>query len=150
MSYEGMRGSYFTTQRADKVEKTERELQKRVKKYDRELELKERARKLVLSKSLPEARARLQFLLRDRLGYRRGKLRTLVESLIRHKEGLFVHLTHRSMPHSNNLVENLIKQFVRRLKSIEGFRDVVTARGYLNLLVMCQRFKPYSDCTKTK
>jgi hypothetical protein len=51
------------------------------------------------------------------------------------------------MPYTNNQLEKLIKQYERRLKTIEGFGNNLDAvKGYLNLIGICHCFKPYMDC----
>ena len=58
-------------------------------------------------------------------------------------------LTHQEKPEisqNNNISENVNRQLMRRLKTIESFQSFVTAENYLNLYKNYLRFKPYTDC----
>lgn len=47
------------------------------------------------------------------------------------------------------MLENYIKQYERRLKTIEGFgEDMKVIEGYMNLMGICCCFKKYTDCRK--
>jgi transposase-like protein len=59
---------------------------------------------------------------------------------------LTVHYHHRGMPRTNNIAENTMRQLERRLKTVEGFGTVASARAYLNLLIGYLRTKPLTDC----
>jgi len=39
-----------------------------------------------------------------------------------------------------------MRQLERRLKTVEGFGTVASARAYLNLLIAYLRTKPFTDC----
>jgi len=59
----------------------------------------------------------------------------------------FVHLKYPYLPYTNNQLENLIKQYERRLRTIEGFvKNKQAIEGYLNLMAICYCFKPHTDC----
>lgn len=129
------------------IQALKKKILRQKKNYKKELFLRRKARILVLSNTLEKANNRFKSLLKLKSRYKQGKLATLIDSLIKHKGGLFEYLKHnKKMPSTNNLVENLIKQFAKRLKTIEGFGNINLARGYLNLLSLCYRFKPYTDC----
>ncbi|RLG28508.1 hypothetical protein DRN98_09520, partial [Methanosarcinales archaeon] len=64
-----------------------------------------------------------------------------------YKNNIFAHLKTPYLPTTNNQLENLIKQYERRLKTIEGFgKNKQAIEGYLNLMAICYCFKPYTDC----
>lgn len=58
---------------------------------------------------------------------------------------LTIHFFEKHIPRTNNIAESFIKQIKRRLKTIEGFGSHKTANGYLHLLAIFLRFKPYTD-----
>lgn len=83
---------------------------------------------------------------RRRWRYRRVGARKALHSLEIHKEQLLVHFDHPKLPRSTNLVENVIRNFERRLKTIESFRRKETAQGYLHLMAIQYRCTPFTDC----
>lgn len=63
-----------------------------------------------------------------------------------HWEGLCAHQLQAGIPRTNVAAENINKQIMRRLKTVEGFQTIQTATNYVRLLVLYLRFKPYTDC----
>lgn len=59
---------------------------------------------------------------------------------------LLTHQGHTEISKTNNIAENINRQFTRRLKTIESFQSIRTAENYLNLYKNYLRFKPYTDC----
>ena len=58
-------------------------------------------------------------------------------------------LTYKRVPKikkTNNIAENINRQLMRRLKTIESFKGFTSAENYLNLYKNYLRFKPYTDC----
>lgn len=49
---------------------------------------------------------------------------------------------------TSNMAETTIKQYERRLKSIEGFQSFPGLKNYINIFTMFLRFKKYTDCRK--
>lgn len=49
---------------------------------------------------------------------------------------------------TNNLAETTIKQYERRLKTMEGFQTSTTSKNFLNMFTVFLRCKPYTDCKK--
>lgn len=49
---------------------------------------------------------------------------------------------------TSNMAETTIKQYERRLKSIEGFQSFLSLKNYINIFTMFLRFKKYTDCRK--
>jgi len=76
--------------------------------------------------------------------------RLMIEFVARRWQSLTIHYHHPGMPSTNNIAENTIRQLERRLKTIEGFGTLRTARGYMNLLIAYLRMKPYTDCRGTR
>jgi transposase-like protein len=63
-----------------------------------------------------------------------------------HWDGLCAHQLQAGIPRTNVAAENINKQLMRRLKTVEGFQTIHTATHYVRLLVLYLRFKPYTDC----
>ena len=105
-------------------------------------------RMYVLSNTPQKVEIRLKKIkkLRSKFKDKNKKIYFLINSLIKYKENIFAHLKIPCLPYTNNRLENLIKQYERRLKTIEGFENNLKAtEGYLNLLGIYQCFKPYTD-----
>lgn len=66
----------------------------------------------------------------------------------RHLDKLLTHHGCPSIKKTNNIAENINRQFMRRLKTIESFQRLSYAENYLNLYKNYLRFKPYTDCRK--
>ena len=49
---------------------------------------------------------------------------------------------------TSNMAETTIKQYERRLKSIEGFQSFLGLKNYINIFTMFLRFKKYTDCRR--
>lgn len=60
--------------------------------------------------------------------------------------GLCAHQKDHRIARTNVLAENLNKQLMRRLKTVEAFQSFRTAYNYVQLLTLYLRFKPYTDC----
>ncbi|MEW6195043.1 MAG: hypothetical protein AB1521_07805 [Bacteroidota bacterium] len=67
----------------------------------------------------------------------------------RHLNKLLTHQRYPSVKKTNNIAENINRQLMRRLKTIESFQKFVYAENYLNLYKNYLRFKPYTDCRGT-
>lgn len=64
---------------------------------------------------------------------------------------LFTYRKIRNLPATNQQIENLIRYFNLRLKTINQFQDWKTAKHYLNALILSRRFTKFTDCRdKTK
>ena len=112
------------------------------------LKLRRYLRVYVLSNSLNKVDNRLMKLKRLRIKFKRQrKITNFLNMLIKYRDNIFCHLKYSYMPYTNNLLENLIKQYERRLKTMEGFgHDLNAIEGYLNLMAIYHCFKPYTDC----
>lgn len=84
-------------------------------------------------------------LLRELSRYNR-KYPKLCEFFDRHLEKLLTHQRVPAISKTNNIAENINRQLMRRLKTIESFQSFSTAENYLNLYKNYLRFKPYTDC----
>lgn len=82
----------------------------------------------------------------EKLKYYIIKYPKLGEFIIRHKNNLFVHQKYPDIKKTNNIAENINRQLMRRLKTIESFQKLRYANNYLNLYKNYLRFKPYTDC----
>lgn len=58
------------------------------------------------------------------------------------------HYVDGNIPQTNNLAETTIKQYERRLKTMEGFQTTTSSNNFLNLLTTFLRCKLYTDCKK--
>ena len=61
-------------------------------------------------------------------------------------DDLFTYLTIPQLPPTNQQLENLIRYFNLRLKTINQFHDWKTARDYCNALTLMRRFNKFTDC----
>jgi len=112
------------------------------------LTLRRYLRIYVLSNTPQKVEVRLKKIKKLRNKFRdKKKIYSLISSFIKYKENIFAHLKIPYLPYTNNQLENLIKQYERRLKTIEGFgKNKQAIEGYLNLMGISYCFKPYSDC----
>jgi hypothetical protein len=118
------------------------------RKHKEALTLRRYLRIYVLSNSLKKAEVRLKKIkkLRNKFKHKK-KIYNLITSLIKYKDNIFAHLKYPYLAYTNNQLENLIKQYEKRLKTIEGFgNNPKIIEGYLNLMGIYHCFKPYTDC----
>jgi transposase-like protein len=78
----------------------------------------------------------------------KGKYPKLFDFFNRHLYKLLIHQSHPVIKKTNNIAENINRQLMRRLKTIESFQKLSYAENYLNLYKNYLRFKPYTDCRK--
>jgi hypothetical protein len=118
------------------------------RKHKDTLTLRRYLRIYVLGNSFQKVETRLKKIKRLRAKLKpRKKVYNLITSLIKYKDNIFAHLKYPCLPYTNNQLENLIKQYERRFKTIEGFGNNYKAtQGYLNLMAIYHCFKPYTDC----
>jgi len=64
----------------------------------------------------------------------------------RHFDLLTNHLTIGGCPKTNNLIESYNKQLNGRLKTIQGFESLETAKRWLSAWVLRRRLTPFTDC----
>jgi len=127
------------------------------RKYEDILTLRRYLRIYVLSNTPQKVEIRLKKIKRLRIKYKdKKKIYNLLTNLIKYKDNIFAHLKTPFLPSTNNQLENLIKQYERRLKTIEGFgKNKQAVEGYLNLMAICYCFsarggsafgrKPHTD-----
>ena len=75
-----------------------------------------------------------------------AKYPKLIAFFERSLEKLLTHQKHPLIKKTNNVAENINRQLMRRLKTIESFQKLIYAENYLNLYKNYLRFKPYTDC----
>lgn len=75
-----------------------------------------------------------------------NKYPKLFDFFDRHLDKLLTHQRCPLVKKTNNIAENINRQLMRRLKTIESFQKFVYAENYLNLYKNYLRFKPYTDC----
>lgn len=78
-----------------------------------------------------------------------AKYPKLIAFFDRSLEKLLTHQKHPLIKKTNNVAENINRQLMRRLKTIESFQKLIYAENYLNLYKNYLRFKPYTDCRGT-
>jgi len=82
----------------------------------------------------------------DQKHYRGLYCFSMVELLKDNLGYLAPHYFDEQIPGTSNLAETTIKQYERRLKTIEGFQSAGGFKNYLNVFTMFLRFKKYTDC----
>jgi transposase-like protein len=102
-------------------------------------------RRVLYAPTYREALARWANFHRHRL-HRHRAHRQIVDFVGAHSQHLTVHYHHRGMPRTNNIAENTMRQVERRLKTVEGFGTLSSARAYLNLLIGYLTTKQFADC----
>lgn len=119
-------------------------------KYKLQLLARRYLRIYILSNTIQKAEQRLRRIKKLKVKFRRQrKIFNHINLLIKHKNNIFCYLNYNYMPYTNNTLENLIKQYEKRLKTIEGFgNNQKIIKGYLNLMAICYCFKAYTDCRK--
>lgn len=76
----------------------------------------------------------------------KSKYPKLFEFFNRHLDKLLTHQRCLLIKKTNNTAENINRQLMRRLKTIESFQKFVYAKNYMNMYKNYLRFKPYTDC----
>jgi transposase-like protein len=107
--------------------------------------LRRSIRRVLFAATYRQALSRWANFHRHRL-HRHSAHRQIVDFIGARWQQLTVHYHHRGMPRTNNIAENTMRQLERRLKTVEGFGTLSSARGYLNLLIGYLRTKPFTDC----
>lgn len=140
------RGSTASVQRTwEEVIKGHAEL-KRLRLEMQPVELLRRAvRRILGASSYRVARARWAAFHRHPLRGQKAH-QQIIDYITPRWRHLTVHYHHHGMPATNNIAENTMRQLERRLKTIEGFGHVESAKGYVNLLIAYLRAKPFTDC----
>lgn len=67
--------------------------------------------------------------------------------LLKVPDDLFTYQTIKCLPWSNQQIENLIRYFNLRLKTLNQFHDLKYAKSYLNTLTLMRRFTRFTDCS---
>jgi transposase-like protein len=107
--------------------------------------LRRAIRRVLCAATYRQALSRWANFHRHRL-HRHRAHRQIVDFVAAHWQHLTVHYHHRGMPRTNNIAENTMRQLERRLKTVEGFGTLSSARAYVNLLIGYLRTKPFTDC----
>lgn len=113
------------------------------KEYQSELLLRDQIYSLIWTKKYEDFLNQYHILKRKKL--KSENCQRMIAKLKYNLHSIIAHYFDPGLQLTNNLAENFIKQINRRLKLIEGFQNPKTAEGYLRLLVMYLRFKPYTD-----
>jgi len=62
---------------------------------------------------------------------------------------LWIHLYHKDMPRTTNIIEGIIRQLSRKIDDTDGFNSHRTAWNSLKLMIMNYRFKKFT-CSRIK
>jgi hypothetical protein len=112
-----------------------------------EIELRGWARRFLMASSKREAAHHMaQIVLLKRRCRGRKKLTGLINSLFEKRKALLVHLDYPELSRTNNEMEELIRQFQRRVKTTDGFGKEESTKGFLNLWMIQYRFKAHESC----
>lgn len=112
-----------------------------------ELEVRGWARRFLLASSKNEAvHYMAQLVLLKRRCRRRSKLTGAIETLVEKRDALLIHHDYPGLSRTNNEAEELIRQFQRHLKTMDGFGSEEGARGFLKLWMLRYRFKSHECC----
>lgn len=122
--------------------------EKREKDYLREIELRNILRALLNAPDYNEFLEGFHYLRRIRKKFNSPICQNLLKYLDDNLHSFISHYFDPKIPRTNNLAENVIRQYNRRLKLIEGFRFTRTAEAYLRLLTMYLRFRKHTDAKK--
>jgi len=118
------------------------------KQFKLEIKLRHEIHHLLYQKTLSEFVVSYDGIVRGfRQRYYHGYYCSIMLELLRDNLGYLVpHYFDDNIYITSNLVETTIKQYERRLKTIEGFQSLAGFRNYLNVFTMFLRFKKYTDC----
>lgn len=119
--------------------------QNREKDFRKEIELKDKIVQMIYAKSYSDFLLQYQYIQRRLRIYQTIYCKIMWQKVKYNLSSLTARFFDSKLHTTNNLAENVIKQFNRRLKTIEGFQSQKTAEGYLRLLVTYWRFKPFTD-----
>lgn len=123
------------------------------KKSLRNKSLNEELRTLInqLLSAPAERKAREHFLkiLKNKNRFQTGYQRSIIKTTAKYFDLLTTHHRFPEIPDNNNIVENIIKQLNKKLNLVGSFRSYSSAYATLKLLVMCYRFKRFTD-SRTK
>jgi transposase-like protein len=111
--------------------------------------LRGKIEEFLLAKNKQHALAPYEQIRRRGWRYQGMGAKKALHSLEIHKEQLLIHFDHPKLPRNTNLLENVIRNFERRLKTIESFRRKETAEGYLRLMAIQYRCTPFTDCRRS-
>lgn len=121
---------------------------KKKKQFEREIELRQEIHRLLHLDSLSAFMNDYERIINlfDKKYYHGLYCFLMVELLKNNLGYLTPHYFDEQIPRTSNLAETTIKQYERRLKTIEGFQSSDGFKNYLNVFTMFLRFKKYTDC----
>lgn len=108
-------------------------------------EFKARLRAVIYADSYEQACARWYPLSDDRHRYAGLGVADPLAALERKFGWYMAHHRHPHLPADNNVAENVIKQLGKKLRLMEGFASLDSAKRFTRLLVGCYRFKRFTD-----
>jgi transposase-like protein len=120
----------------------------RRKQFTMEIELRRDIRRLLNQKTISEFMSGYNHILNlFEQKYYTGQYCFVMLELLKNNLGyLTPHYFDPQIPSTSNMAETTIKQYERRLKTIEGFQSKPGFKNYLTVFTMFLRFKEYTDC----
>ena len=81
--------------------------------------------------------------------FQTGYQRSIIKAVAKYFDLLTTHHRFPEIPDNNNITENIVGQLNKKLNLVGSFRSYPSAYATLKLLVMCYRFKRFTD-SRTK
>lgn len=107
--------------------------------------LKELIRKILFARDFEEAKLNFKYLVSKEYKFQTKAQRSVIKMMKRNFQLIVAHFLCAGLLRDNNIMENIIKQLNRKLKLIGGFHNKESAWAIIKLLVMCYRFKAFTD-----
>lgn len=107
--------------------------------------LKDFIRKILFARDFEEAKLNFKYLVSEEYKFQTKAQRSVIKMIKRNFQLIVAHFLCDGLLRDNNIMENIIKQLNRKLKLIGGFHNKESAWAIIKLLVMCYRFKAFTD-----
>jgi len=107
--------------------------------------LKELIRKILFANDFEEAELNFWYLICEKHKFQTKHQKSVVKMIERNFWLIVTHFIYPNVIRDNNIIENIIKQLNRKLKLIGGFHSKESAWAIIKLLVMCYRFKAFTN-----
>ena len=112
-------------------------------------ELRTLINRLLFASSEREAREYFLRILKSKNRFQTGYQRSIIKTIAKYFDLLITHHRFPEIPDNNNITENIIGQLNKKLNLVGSFRTYPSAYATLKLLIMCYRFKRFTD-SRTK
>lgn len=111
--------------------------------------LKDLIRKILFANDFEDAELNFWYLHSEEYKFQTKQQRSVIKMIKRNFWLIVTHLIHPGITRDNNTIENIIKQLNRKLKLIGGFRNKESAWAIIKLLILCYRFKAFTNSHDT-